>query len=232
MRRFAKYVGASSFFLFLVAIPAWAQQPPIDGTAGAVEEDPLDAYAREAIRDPQVMRTLDFLLAGADREGAIDRLEIMPSQLEELSTIDPRKYQLRAQVLMPVQRILLKGWDPWMIGPSQLLTETPVGRAIELTNAQQARIREQSQRIGHRLFLEYCRAREEALEMFDEVLTDEQRQTINQLYGYSGEGHDDFVISRLRSNNILPTLIYRYPKSKDDPRQIDYQAHRRIRDDD
>jgi len=269
-------------FSFAVSI-AWCQSPPSDhDAAGQQTGDSGDAViqgieyradispedeerlllnyrGKKALEDPRLMRIVHFLLNGADPEGAMEALAVMPNQARDMKsagsppkatweeylaeyekkqgrtlTAQERRFCLeeynknilapaqrsQGELLWPEQRLQVLSWTPESRGLSKLLTETPIGEAIGLTEAQREKIRRESQRIGNRLFIEYCRALEEANELYNETLTPEQRTALSELYE-----ERDIVADGLRHTKILHTLMYEWPRRED--RTIDYSAHRR-----
>jgi hypothetical protein len=98
------------------------------------------------------------------------------------------------QKLVGFQHKEIEGWTPENLGIVKLLTETPIGTALELSEEQQAKIRREAELVVQDLRSDLDKvlnsvktSRERIKSLLDESLTNEQRQDLEQLYEFEIE---------------------------------------------
>jgi len=118
-----------------------------------------------------------------------------------------------AASMMEMQIDEIQKWAPHLKGGfAKTLTETPIGKALGLTEKQQEKIRKRCDKIGDRLFREYVKARLEAEELFAEVLNDEQIERLRKLYEPNSMRKYGVINHDLDMSSITRTLMYDYPQ--------------------
>ena len=74
-------------------------------------------------------------------------------------------------------------WNIDKIGLPKMLTETPIGDALDLSEAQQDQIRKKSHELAKRLTKQIEEAQQEAMQIVHDVLDDSQAERLIDAYG-------------------------------------------------
>ena len=91
-------------------------------------------------------------------------------------------YTKITEEMLQHQKLAIAKWNPSAIGIASTLVDTPIGKAIGLSDREIKKLRERSEEISIEYFEAYKKAKLETYKLFEEILDERQAQKIKDLY--------------------------------------------------